>query len=556
MKTVVRVFGPMALVVALVTAGSLASDWLTAWHDPANTGNTVNTPAEWSKSLNVLWSAPAGGGSDGATPLVYGKLVVSGNFVYDSLTGHLVGNLPEAGMWNAITESGILMTFTGSAYCLYDLNSPPTSGPWPLLQRLVATLGVSYATTVNAKGDAFYVIGLAGGYDGVAKIAKMENGSWAQQWQKLSRDWGVSESPIDICNGVAVGAVDFGISELPDIHDVVYVGFADYYGVKSCIVALDAGTGEKLWSAPGFDNGALSAPTFDELNQLVIAMCSADTLRAYDAVDGHEVWTSPSYSGFILNGPPTLGDVWHVAVGSEVGHNHAAVFIVTGGADNMTAVHAFDRSNGEWLWSSNPTLIPCDSYVSAIYTATESAEPAGNLYIGAMDGLTYVLNANDGTLSDVIETTGQVSAPQSARVIVEVNAGDSGNHGVMYYLTDYSDGVIPMIEAWSDIGDVPQTTVFSLSAAVSPPKIKINSSATVTATFEGGTGKAIVGALVTFSCNAAKTQGYLSPTTDVTDASGVAHTRFISKSRTGVITIVPAATGATAVTNASVTVTK
>ncbi len=114
-----------------------------------------------------------------------------------------------------------------------------------------------------------------------------------------------------------------------------------------------------------------------------------------------------------------------------------------------------------------------------------------------------------------------------------------------------------MIEAWSDIGTDPLPTVFSLSASANPSTIKFNANATVTATFwDVNQNKAIVGATVTFSCNAANTQGYLSPTTDVTDKFGVAHTKFFSKKRTGAITIVPAATGATVVKNASVTVTK
>ena len=102
MKAAFKLFTPAAVLATCVTIAALASDWPTEFHDPAN---TMNTPAVLGRGdqLKVLWSAPAGG-TERPAPVVYRNMVVSGNFIYDAFTGHLLGSLPDADLACAITN--------------------------------------------------------------------------------------------------------------------------------------------------------------------------------------------------------------------------------------------------------------------------------------------------------------------------------------------------------------------------------------------------------------------------------------------------------------------
>jgi len=527
MKTLVRALLLAALVAGtgavFTCADGLSPEWLTAWRDPAN---TVSTPVPLSDTLNVLWSAPAGG----SPPLVYVNslgehLVISGHCVYDAWTGDLVHWVPNAGDRAAISE-GVLLTgrprdgFHNSQYefFAYDLDTFEFELEQVGYLDACVSLRINASMRINAKNGVFYITGKEAEY-GIAAVDPLTQ---EVVWEKL-------QSELPVCGTCRGGCA---VANVDGVGDVVFVGF--YSGG---VVALRASDAFPLWHVQGYGHYDAAPPCVDEANGIVFADYEFN-LRAYDARTGEILWSAPFEDNNILNGPATLGEV----------NGEPAVFIVTGGVDGVTAVSAFRRSrdigtNPRLIWRNNATDIPDDAWASATYSG-------GKLYIGALEGLTYVLDANTGNALQVLNTTGQDHSPDSRRVIVDVPDDSGTPQSVMYYLT--WDG---FIEALSANGTNPLPQVYQLFVVAQPSTIALNSKATISATLKDANYHPIQGAPVTFTTDAAKTLGSIKPTSAKTDASGVATTTFTSAKRTGVATITAQATGA-APASATVTIVK
>jgi len=99
--------------------------------------------------------------------------------------------------------------------------------------------------------------------------------------------------------------------------------------------------------------------------------------------------------------------------------------------------------------------------------------------------------------------------------------------------------------------------VYELSIEASPDQISTGASATVTATLvDVARNRApVADTTIQFSSNAAKNQGYVDPTSAITDSSGTATTTFYSQNRTGVVTVTATGPDGT-LANTTITITK
>lgn len=514
MRTLIRLFG-----FALLLAGAAAvcaraqvldvDQWPTRYRD---SGNTMSTPVDlggdltqpnlglklrWQKAGSVpplvysYWSTPTEG------PSVRKQLVISGGDVRDAWNGDLLGHVNGGNDLSAAVDidSGRLLTFNGRYY-LHDLKSPG----FPL----IATLDVPGAVKINSYPNIT-----------ARKGRFLIAGEYHQR--RASPNWGFAEVDSNgnvlwqrlFTGGYRIDSYDFPALLYRDLPSRARLLFQPLFSTQVApgVLAFDLDTASTCW----FDasNGWVSTPSVDEGRQIVFTagkggwgLCA---LCAYNA-DGGVAWTAPGPAGYLLNGPPTLGSV----------NADPAVFAINVGVDRAAEVYAYSRADGQGLWG--PTLIPPDAWTSATYAG-------GKLYIGANDGLTYVLDANTGAQIATLGTNGN-DGSYNERVIV----GGINGYPVMYYLT--RDG---FLEAWSVVGtDTPEAGFLSLSA---PTQVRIPSTAQVTATVVNDSGDPIEGRPVTFWLAAQKGQGYLEVVSGTTNGSGEATAIFHSDRRTGVVTV-------------------
>lgn len=163
--------------------------------------------------------------------------------------------------------------------------------------------------------------------------------------------------------------------------------FAITNGDFSQVLAVDAETGEKRWSnpvrgpfvgAPTFADGTLYVPTF--LGRRV---------RAFDASDGAEVWTT-DIGHYVNESSPTVVDgtlyVGTIGVGP---------LISDGSADEefeACAVVALDAASGKEQWRFDAL------FDERTQIDSTPAVDAGAVFVTADDGYLYALDADAGSL--------------------------------------------------------------------------------------------------------------------------------------------------------------
>ena len=87
----------------------------------------------------------------------------------------------------------------------------------------------------------------------------------------------------------------FGFGSSPILYDGSVIVSSEYDGPESCLVALDAATGEERWRTPRPLNLSFSTPAIARLKTGAQLLLSGnDIVAAYDPRNGNELWQVPA----------------------------------------------------------------------------------------------------------------------------------------------------------------------------------------------------------------------------------------------------------------------
>jgi outer membrane protein assembly factor BamB len=209
-----------------------------------------------------------------------------------------------------------------------------------------------------------------------------------------------------LCAYAAAGGTTLwcaGTNYLPDAPSgaAVVDGIAYFGSAVGSVFALDAATGEQLWSAPISASNAASSPAV--ANGMVYI--NGDNLLAFDAKTGTKLWSSSILGSVNTSSPAVVGGV--VYAGGRV-------------------VAAFNATTGAVLWSvspGGPLSIPGDSPAVAKGIVYIGASVTGER--GASSGTLYALNSRTGkTVWSAPVASGITSSPSVANGVVYVGSDD------------------------------------------------------------------------------------------------------------------------------------
>jgi outer membrane protein assembly factor BamB len=209
-----------------------------------------------------------------------------------------------------------------------------------------------------------------------------------------------------LCAFAAAGGTNLwcaATNYLPDAPSgaAVVDGIAYFGSAVGSVFAIDAATGEQLWSAPISTANAASSPAVAN----GVVYINGTDLFAFDAKSGAQLWSSSILGSVNTSSPAVVGGV--VYAGGRV-------------------VAAFNATTGAVLWSvslGGPLSIPGDS----------PAVAKGRVYIGASvtsrygstSGTLYALNARTGkTVWSAPVASGITSSPAVANGVVYVGSDD------------------------------------------------------------------------------------------------------------------------------------
>ena len=189
LRNLVRCRGTVA---AFMTTGSLASQWLSWFHDSAN---TMYTSVGFTVAPEHLWST-ASCSTPSSPPLVYHHAadnrdyLISGSVAYDARTGQFLRSFAFADKNGAISGNGYYCSADLAGQCfIYDLQDK-TKDTMPTKVAVGSTpdYRLDRYHLVNASQDAFYIVGekklKTYGLSGIAKV----NTAGQLQWQLLEGD--------------------------------------------------------------------------------------------------------------------------------------------------------------------------------------------------------------------------------------------------------------------------------------------------------------------------------------------------------------------------------
>lgn len=503
---------------SISTRGAVSGDWITKWGDA---GNTSSATVRLGTDATQVWTATYGG-----HPLFYnsptlGQVVVSGPYVYSAANGAFIQALPGDSSHNdngaAIdATTSTLLGFNGTYFHAHDLGTTGCPLKWTTdpsvadsqAVPLVDWGPVSDLAGINADAGTFYVI-----YGGV-----LTDGS----------RWGVREVQADGTLGWCTTAHDLGMTGapfaaafgLPSISSsAVALGIDALMGGDGGRVVLDRSSGALLWKVVGDGQSYRSACIVDGL--AVFADATSDGTNSVTAHALTAAGTTPEWTAQVdrtVFSPPSVGSV----------AGETAVFVAT----TAGSVYAFSAATGDMLWEA-PVCLGSTIYAPAVYGD-------GRLHVSPSDGRTYILDADTGQVLTVLNTENLGQAGSDPPLLAKAELA-SGLSAVMYFRNQ------GLLEAWSG-GDAPSAPTYTLTLSAEPTTIAPRAESALTATLtmtDAGVTTPVEGAEVTFMHDAAKNQGYVSPTKPIT-AEGVATATFYSESRTGTITVTASAFGQTA----------
>ncbi len=215
-------------------------------------------------------------------------------------------------------------------------------------------------------------------------------------------------------------------------NGVVYLGSDDHY-----VRAVNAYTGQLIWTSPYLNDGVVAVPAISEGKVFVGTW--GGILYALNAANGQIVWQVYTL-GVTFSSPSVVDSV--VYIGSGIQNVYAFNSIdgslkwkYTDGTDSVWGspgiaygnvyiqdlagrIHALDSNNGNLIWSYQTGALPSSSYSSP-------AIANGIVYIGSQDKKTYALDAYTGNIIWSYETGGSInSSPAISNGMLFIGSND------------------------------------------------------------------------------------------------------------------------------------
>ncbi len=392
-----------ALLVASIVLITVASASYPMFHyDLQRTGN-VSGDAPMSNQ--IYWSTDIGGGVDSSPIIAEGKVFVSN--------------------WNAQWTHG-----ENGLYCLDE-----TTGA---ILWTNALGGGGTASTGAIAGDKLFV----GSYSGFLYCINATSGEtiWRKTIEYSPAWWGVASSPLVYDDTIFVTTFSNNASNNGTLHvfdfDGNYLwnistGDTFYYTSPSiadghvffagnltnhALFCVDITTHDILWQ---FNTSTQIKSTPAIWNNTVF-FASKDRMYAVDARTGDEVWTNPVSCAM-----------------SSPAVSNGRVYI--GSSSNKLS--CYDASSGSELWNTTVN--------GPIYSSPVVANNTVYFGTNTADGITYALNATDGTLrwSHALHPPAGcyyniMSSPAVADGIVFIGADDGYLHAFSYSVANISSFTI------------------------------------------------------------------------------------------------------------------
>jgi hypothetical protein len=232
-------------------------------------GNSSSTTVPVAANMQMYWSRPAGTNYLEYAPLVSvtssgEQLMISGQKIYDAWTGVLKHSLPQPANRTVIAPTTIdrdgttvttnvlltgwpswdvLYSYDGYVYTAYDLDTLTTDGT-PLWQLdptdpdVECPISIVENVEFNAHNGVFYI----GGYtlDGTTAIAAVRAADGQRLWETELPGRGQY-------SGCAVGTIDVGTVDEPNMQDMLFATFTATTGTQAGILALSGTDGSVIW---------------------------------------------------------------------------------------------------------------------------------------------------------------------------------------------------------------------------------------------------------------------------------------------------------------------
>jgi hypothetical protein len=228
---------------------------------------------------------------------------------------------------------------------------------------------------------------------------------------------GTSTSTGPTTNNLLWSYTTYGLVESsPTVADgVVYVGSLGSNGRQGSVYALDASTGNKIWSYQTGSNYVYSSPAVAG-GDVYIGSFDGN-VYALDASTGNKIWNYPTGSWGVWSSPAVAGGV--VYIGSDGDY-----------PSNDGSVYALNVFTGGCLWS----------YQTDGSVGSSPAVANGLVYVGSNDGNVYAF----GSLEQQPSNTAVSCSPNPAIAgsVVTCTATVSGSNptGTVTWTTSSSTG--------------------------------------------------------------------------------------------------------------------
>lgn len=300
-------------------SGVKSQDW-PQWRGPSGDNHAAagaTAPTTWSDTEGLNWTAPIPGRGH-SSPIVVGSRIylttaddsdqTQSLLIYDKQNGSLLaekivhrGRLPEE---------------------IYSTNTHASS--------TVACDGKHiFSLFLNDNAIWLTCFDLAG----------------AQLWQRHLAEFAPKE-------------FKFGFGSSPVIHDGLVIVASEYDGPESCLVALDAATGEEQWRTARPLNLSYSTPAIARLKTGARLLLSGnDFVAAYDPSNGKELWKTPATT--------------QITCGTMIWDEELGIAFASGGYPNHQTVAVRLDGDHQVVWDNRAkcyeqSMLVVDGFVYAV----------------------------------------------------------------------------------------------------------------------------------------------------------------------------------------------
>lgn len=176
--------------------------------------------------------------------------------------------------------------------------------------------------------------------------------------------------------------------------------------------------GSLHWSR-SFSSGALSPRSFVQLEQGVLYATNGETISAFRAENGQQIWAESSAAGGFIGGIKVVNGVLYAT-------NYIPSTDSSGAGSSY--VQAYRASSGDLLWQSQ-------SIEQSLFAAPGAAN--GFVYAGSASGQVYALDVRNGQIKWQKNAGHSIYAPvyPSGNTLIAATAGAGDAHIIAYNAT-------------------------------------------------------------------------------------------------------------------------